>query len=111
MKDNEEIVELGKEITEELDKNTAYDDFSEKEERIYYPRLIAGPPNVIKAVTPFHVKIKPARGGITVGKLAKKIRETIIKKIDDPLIKKWAALMSLNDLIRSLPAGSSGMSH
>lgn len=111
LKDNEEIVELGKEITEELDKNTAYDDFSEKEERIYYPRLIAGPPNVIKAVTPFHVKIKPARGGITVGKLAKKIRETIIKKIDDPLIKKWAALMSLNDLIRSLPAGSSEMSH
>ncbi len=104
---NKEIVELGKTISEELDNSQDYDQLQDQEEKIYYPRLIAGPPNVIKAVTPFHVKIKPSRGGITVGALAKKIRESIIKQIQDPKLSKWAALMSLNELIRLMPAGNS----
>ena len=77
--------------------------------QILYPKIVCGPLNAIKS----HFKkefliIKPSKGGLSKGKLAKEIKSFYIKKATEEL-KKWVKLLSIDDIVLSLPTGPSIM--
>ena len=87
----------------ELESNT------DDDVQILYPKIVCGPLNAIKS----HFKkdfliIKPSKGGLSKGKLAKEIKSFYIKKATEKL-KKWVKLLSIDDIVLSLPTGPSIM--
>ena len=74
--------------------------------KIYYPKILCGPVNAIKVLTRNIVIIKPSKSGLTKGALAKKIKQYYLN-ISDKELKKWIKLLSIDEIILSLPPGSS----
>ena len=73
----------------------------------YYPKILIGPKNVIKAYKNKDIIIiRPSKSGLTKGALAKQIKQYYLKKFDKSL-KKWIKILSLDEIILSLPPGSS----
>jgi predicted ribosome quality control (RQC) complex YloA/Tae2 family protein len=87
----------------ELESNT------EEELQILYPKIVCGPKNAIKSRFNKNILlIKPSKGGLSKGKVAKEIKSYFIKNATEEL-KKWIKLLSLDDIILSLPTGASMM--
>jgi len=87
----------------ELESNT------EEVLQILYPKIVCGPKNAIKSRINKNVLIiKPSKGGLSKGKVAKEIKSYFIKNATEEL-KKWIKLLSLDDIILSLPTGPSMM--
>lgn len=77
------------------------------EDVIFYPRIIAGPLSAVKSKTDNFVRLKPLKSGnISSGKIAEKIKNILVENTKDSL-KKWASLISINDIIHFLPPGNS----
>jgi hypothetical protein len=81
-------------------------DANNENKLIYFPRIIAGPPNAIKGLTENYIRIVPQKSGLSGGKLAQKIKSILITNTDKNL-KKWAELISINDILHFLPPGGS----
>ncbi|MHA1297815.1 MAG: ribosome rescue protein RqcH [Candidatus Helarchaeota archaeon] len=78
--------------------------------KIYYPRIIAGPLSAIKKQTNIYVRLVPQKSSkLKGGKLAAKIKERLINKTPESK-RKWAELISLDDIIHLLPPGGSEIS-
>ncbi|MFW9881801.1 MAG: ribosome rescue protein RqcH, partial [Candidatus Thorarchaeota archaeon] len=74
--------------------------------KIFYPKLICGPVNVILKQSNLVVVLIPLKTGLTKGNLAKEIKSNFLKNsnIDQ---KKWINLISLDEIILLLPSGNS----
>ncbi|MHA1871668.1 MAG: ribosome rescue protein RqcH [Promethearchaeota archaeon] len=75
----------------------------------YFPRIIAGPTSAIKKQTNIYVRIMPQKSGLGGGKLMDMIKNELIKQTPEKL-KKWAKLISKNDIMHFLPPGNSQIS-
>ena len=76
---------------------------------VLYPKITCGPLPAIKArIKKNLLIIKPAKSGISKGKLAKQIRSYFIKNAPNEL-KKWIKLLSIDEIILSLPTGKTAM--
>jgi len=77
------------------------------EPKIYYPKIIAGPLSAIKKQTDIYVRLSPQKSSKLKGsKLAFLIKQKLIEKTQEPM-KKWAELISLEEIIHLLPPGGS----
>ena len=77
------------------------------EDKIFYPKIICGPVLVIKKQTNTSITLIPSKSsGLTKGKLAKKIKSYYLQNVNKEL-KKWANLLSIDEIILYLPSGSS----
>jgi predicted ribosome quality control (RQC) complex YloA/Tae2 family protein len=73
----------------------------------YFPKIICGPGSAIKKQALKALTIIPTKSkNLTKGKLAKEIKAVFIREIDEEL-KKWVALLSLDELLLFLPNGLS----
>jgi hypothetical protein len=80
---------------------------SKKDRIVYYPKLISGPITAIQKQTENIINIIPSKSsGLTSGKLAKEVKSYFIQKVGKDL-KIWVKLLSLDDIILSLPSGFS----
>ena len=80
---------------------------SNTEDKIFYPQIISGPKSAIIKQTNIFITIIPSKSrGLTKGKLAKKIKSHYLKNINENL-KKWANILSIDEIILYLPSGSS----
>lgn len=79
---------------------------SEENTKTYFPKLLCGPKNAILTQSENYITINPSKTGLTKGKLAKEIKNYFLKVFDKNL-KKWIKLLSLDEIILSLPNGSS----
>ncbi|MFX1257438.1 MAG: ribosome rescue protein RqcH [Promethearchaeota archaeon] len=80
---------------------------SNEETKIYYPKILCGPKNAIKGqINGNIIIIEPSKTGLNKGTLAKKIKQYYLKKSEDNL-KKWINLLSIDEIILSLPSGTS----
>lgn len=100
-------------ITDSSDEGINYNntekqpETKEIEDIIFYPRIIAGPLSAVKSKTDNYVRLKPLKSGnISSGKIAEKIKNILVENTKDSL-KKWASLISINDIIHFLPPGNS----
>jgi len=62
--------------------------------------------SAIKTQVSHIIKIKPSKDGLSKGKLAKEIKSILLNQSDD-LFKKWIKLLKEDDIILSLPSGTS----
>ena len=76
------------------------------DERVIFLKILCGPLSAIKTQVSHIIKIKPSKDGLTKGKLAKEIKSILINQSDD-LFKKWIKLLKVDEIILSLPSGSS----
>jgi len=80
---------------------------SQDDRRIFYPQIICGPESAIKKQTINTITIIPSKSsGFTKGKLAKEIKSYFLRNIDTKS-KIWIKLLSIDDIILSLPSGIS----
>ena len=78
----------------------------DEETKIFYPKLICGPIDVIEKQSYLIAVIIPSKMGLSKGKLAKEIKSLFLKNSDKEL-KKWVNLLSLDEIILYLPIGNS----
>ncbi len=74
--------------------------------RIFYPKLLSGPKNVIMNQTELNVRVIPSKSGLTKGKLSKELKSYFIKNSPKTL-KKWIKLLALDEINLYLPPGLS----
>ncbi|MFX1395016.1 MAG: ribosome rescue protein RqcH [Promethearchaeota archaeon] len=79
---------------------------SDENTKKYYPKIFSGPKNVIMEQTENSIIINPSKNGLTKGKLAKEIKNYFLKYSDQHM-KKWIDLLSIDDIILTLPTGLS----
>ena len=78
---------------------------SAPESQLFYPQILCGPTNALKTKTNLII-IKPSKSGKTKGKLAKEIKSIFLNRLETEK-KKWAKILSLDELILVLPTGTS----
>ncbi|MHA1376583.1 MAG: ribosome rescue protein RqcH, partial [Promethearchaeota archaeon] len=76
------------------------------DERVIFLKILCGPLSAIKTQVSQIIKIKPSKDGLSKGKLAKEIKSRLINQSDD-LFKKWIKLLKVDEIILSLPSGTS----
>ncbi|MBD3342758.1 MAG: DUF814 domain-containing protein [Candidatus Lokiarchaeota archaeon] len=77
--------------------------------KIFYPKIICGPTKAISNQCDSSIlKISPSKSGLSVGKLAKKIKSFYVNDYDSEM-KNWVDLLSLDDIILVLPPGNSNL--
>lgn len=76
------------------------------DERVIFLKVLCAPLSAIKTQVSHLIKIKPSKDGLSKGKLAKEIKSILIKHSDD-LSKKWIKLLKEDEIILSLPSGTS----
>ncbi|MFX0038455.1 MAG: ribosome rescue protein RqcH [Promethearchaeota archaeon] len=80
---------------------------SQKNQEIFYPKIISGPESAITKQTENFISIVPSKsGGLTKGKLAKEI----LSKFYENTVKEsriWIKLLSIDDILLYLPSGKS----
>ncbi|MFW9771388.1 MAG: ribosome rescue protein RqcH [Candidatus Thorarchaeota archaeon] len=79
---------------------------SNNDEYQFFPKIIVGPLNAIKAKGIPFLLIKPSNNGLQKGPLAKEIKSYFIK-ISDKDLKKWIKLLTLDEIVLALPSGKS----
>ncbi|GAH37359.1 unnamed protein product, partial [marine sediment metagenome] len=76
------------------------------DEHVIFLKILCGPLSAIKTQVSRIIKIKPSKDGLSKGKLAKEIKSILINQSDD-LFKKWIKLLKVDEIILSLPSGTS----
>jgi predicted ribosome quality control (RQC) complex YloA/Tae2 family protein len=79
---------------------------ADEEAKIYYPKLICGPKDVIIKKSNLTVAIFPSKTGLSKGKIAQEIKSFFLKNSEKEL-KKWVNLLSIEEIILYLPTGNS----
>lgn len=80
---------------------------SDPESYIYFPQILCGPPNAFKNKDNI-VIIEPSKSGDSKGKLAKELKSIFLSKLEIEK-RKWAKLLSLDDIILVLPNGTTNI--
>lgn len=73
---------------------------------IFYPKIIIGPISAIRTHYEDYLILKPSKSGDNKGKVANKIKNHFLNNAKKEN-KKWLDLLSLDDIINSLPSGFS----
>ena len=81
-----------------------FNEIKQDSDIIFYPKVIYGPSRALQKLENPKVLLKPSKSGESKGKVAKKIKDYFYKSFDDKL-KKWIALLSLDELIFIIPSG------
>ena len=76
------------------------------DEQVIFLKILCGPLSAIKTQASHIIKIKPSKEGLSKGKIAKEIKSIFITQADD-LSKKWIKLLKEDEIILSLPSGTS----
>ncbi|MFX1556279.1 MAG: ribosome rescue protein RqcH [Promethearchaeota archaeon] len=77
----------------------------EPDKKRFYPKIICGPIEAVKAQDSNYLIIKPSRGGVSKGKLVKEIKSFFIRKTKEDL-KKWIKALPETEIALYLPSGS-----
>ncbi|MFX0176455.1 MAG: ribosome rescue protein RqcH [Candidatus Hodarchaeota archaeon] len=71
----------------------------------FYPQIICGPIEAVESQISDYLILKPAKKGLSKGKLVKEIKSYYIKKSKDEF-KKWFKIISEDEIALYLPSGS-----
>jgi predicted ribosome quality control (RQC) complex YloA/Tae2 family protein len=77
-------------------------------ENMFYPKVISGPTEAIKAKSEKYLIIHPSKTGLRSGALAKEIKSYFSKNADERT-KKWIELLSTEDILLYLPIGNASI--